>query len=82
MMWFSEGELHGEVCRCHRGEVPWFWYRNVLLQAQERGAIRISGHSEERPFWWRKFEDSVEVTSDKLAALMKEETSWGGNAAG
>ena len=67
MYTFGEGDLIGEVIRLRReGQKPWFWYRDVLRQAQERGLLRIAGHTEEMPFWWRKFDESVEVTSEKL----------------
>ena len=78
MIWFSDGELIGEVCRCYRQEVPWFWYRDVFLQAEQRGVVRIDQEGGGNPFWWLKFEDAVEVLSDKLATVMREETSWRG----
>ncbi len=74
MIWFSEGELFSEICRCYRRETTWFWYRDVLRQAEQRGFLKIVGHSDKNPFWWRTFEDSVEVTSAKLAELMRQET--------
>ncbi len=76
MYTFSDGELIGEVCRCYREEHPWFWYRDVLLQAEQKGIIRIL-RNEVKPFWWMKFEDSIEIVSEKLQATLREETNWG-----
>ena len=78
MYWFSEGELIGEVCKCYRMEVQWFWYRDVLRQAEQRGIIRIVGHDEKTPFWWRRFDQSIEIVSEKLAEVLRQETSWKG----
>lgn len=73
MYWFSEGDLIGEVVRLRcEGQKPWFWYRDVLRQAEQRGFLRIIGHSDELPFWWRRFDDSVEVVSEKLREKIKE----------
>lgn len=44
-----------------RSNILWFWYRDVILQAQERGLIKIIAHTEENPFWWRLFADSIEL---------------------
>ena len=66
MYCFGEGELIGVVMACRRGEKPYGWYRDVLRQAEERGMLKITGHSDETPFWWRKFSDSIELISEKL----------------
>lgn len=63
----------GAVLACRRGEKPYWWYRDVLRQAEERGLIRIMGHSEQVPFWWRKFDESVEVISEKLKEAIKKD---------
>ena len=76
--WFSEGDLCCNIAKCYRREVPWFWYRNVLAQAEQRGFVRIVGHSEELPLWWRPFDEAVEVLSEKLAVVLREESSWNG----
>ena len=76
MMHFSDGGLCGEACSAYRHEVPYFWYRDVLLQAQDRGLLRITAHEEGNPFWWRRWEDSVEVVSDRLAQALEGETEW------
>ena len=74
MYWFDEGGLVGEVVRLRReGQKPWFWYRDVIRQAEQRGYVRVTGHSDELPFWWRKFDDSVEATSEKLREKMAED---------
>jgi hypothetical protein len=78
MTWFSEGELFGEVCRCYRREVPWFWYRDVLLQAEQRGVIKLVQERDGKPFWWMGFEESVEIASDGLKKVLVEETEWKG----
>lgn len=77
MIYFAEGELFQQVCRCYRREVPWFWYRDLLRSAESRGFLKISGDEENHPFWWKKFEDTVEVTSDGLKKVLTEETEWG-----
>ena len=77
MYTYSDGELNGEVCKCYRKEHPWFWYRDVLLQAEQRGIIRITKEKDGKPFWWMRFEDSVEVVSEKLQATLRDETNWG-----
>ena len=77
-MWFSEGELFGEVARCCRNEPTWSWYRDVIAQSASRGFVRIVGHSDEVPFWWRPFNGSVEVLSEKLAGLLRSEANWTG----
>ena len=79
MEWLSEGGLFGEVAACYRKEnATWFWYRDVLLQAEQRGFLRLVHERDGKPFWWLGFEDSVEVASEKLASLLREETSWKG----
>ena len=79
IMNFSEGELFGEVARCCRGDALWFWYRDVIAQAEKRGFLRIVGHSDDKPMWWRSFDEGVEVTSEKLAEVLRSEAGWKGN---
>lgn len=72
MYTFSDGDLVGEVARLrHDGQKPW-WYRDVLQQAEQRGFLRITGHTDERPFWWRRFDESVEVLSERLKQAIGE----------
>lgn len=71
MYTFSDGELFKEIYRCYRRESPWFWYRDVLLQASNRGLVKISGVSS--PFWTQDFSKSVELLSEKLKEFFKEE---------
>lgn len=74
MYWFDEGSLIGEIVGLRReGQKPWFWYRDVLRQAEQRGFLRVTGHSDEFPFWWRWFDDSVEVLSDRLREKIIED---------
>jgi hypothetical protein len=73
MYWFSEGELIGEILRLRRGIWCWFWYRDVLRQAEGRGFVRITAHTDEKPFWWRSFGESVEMLSDKLKEKAAED---------
>ena len=74
MYWFADGELIGEiVCLRHDGQKPWFWYRDVLRQAEKRGYLKVTQDSEEKPFWWRRFDESVEVLSDKLREAIVED---------
>ena len=50
----------------------YWYYRNVLIQAQERGLVRITGHSNEIPFWWRKFDESIEILSEQLKTAISD----------
>ena len=77
MIWFPEGELCGEVCKAYRKETYWFWRRDVLLQAEERGLLRITG-DRAGTFWAGRFEDNVEVLAKRLEDLLAEETDWMG----
>jgi hypothetical protein len=49
--------------------VSFWWYRDVILQAQERGLVKVIAHTEEKPFWWRSVEESIEL-SDKMKDLI------------
>ena len=55
-----------------RQGVFYLWYRDVMIQAHQRGFVRIHGHSEELPFWWRSFADSVEIVSEDLKGIVAE----------
>ena len=74
MYWFDEGGLVGEIVWLRReGQKPYWWYRDVLRQAEQRGFLRVTGHSDELPFWWRWFDDSVDVTSNRLREAIIED---------
>ena len=60
-------ELMKEINLYRQGHIPyWFWYRDVIIQAQLRDLIKIVGHSKEMPFWWRKFGECIEIVSEQL----------------
>lgn len=69
---FSEGELVGELLELitNRSNHRYFWYRDVILQAQDRGYLKVIAHSEDKPFWWRTFEESIEL-SDNMKQLLE-----------
>ena len=73
MYTFSEGELMGEVVwmRENQDHEWWFWYRNVLLQAQEKRLIRIIPNDSNCPFWWRHFDESIEILNDRLRTMIQ-----------
>jgi len=43
MYWFAEGELASTIAdmRQNPHAYRWFWYRDVILQAQERGLLKV-----------------------------------------
>ena len=49
----------------------WCWYRDTILQAQERGLAKVIVHTEDCPFWWRKFVDSIELTEKAITMIEK-----------
>ena len=63
MYFFGESELAEVIDRMRQDQSRylWFWYRDVILQAQDRGFLKVVGHSQDMPFWWRKFEESIEL---------------------
>lgn len=67
------GELQKEVGRCHQREfgekITWVWYRDVILQAQEKGLLKIIGDSD---FHVRKFSESIEVLSEQLKVALAD----------
>jgi hypothetical protein len=73
MYWYSEGDLIGEIIKFRRYGALWFWYRDVLLQAQERGFVKITAHTDDKPFWWRKFGESIEIVNEKLKEKIAED---------
>lgn len=76
MINFTEGDLMGEICRLRDGNYSCVWYRDVIKQAEERGYLKVISHTEEMPFWWRKFDDSIEVTSEKLKNMIANPDAW------
>ena len=72
----SDRELVREVVLCARWQRPWFWYRDVLCEAERRGLLRITTHTPDRPFWWRPFKASIEVVdAGLLKALSQKEAA-------
>lgn len=72
MIWLGTSDLMKEIYICSQGEHMYWYYRNVLIQAQERGLVRITGHSNEIPFWWRKFDESIEILSEQLKTAISD----------
>jgi len=64
VMYFNDTELTEMILGFQRDQnhIYWFWYRDILLEAQSRDLVRITAHTEEMPFWWRKFDESIEFT--------------------
>ena len=77
MYWFGEIELVEQILEWQKEGIPylWFFYRDVMLQAQERGLIKIIVDSEDRPFWWRKFEESIEFTPKTMEIIKRLKSS-------
>ena len=77
MIYLSEGDLFGEICRLRQEKNPsWFWYRDIMRQSEERGYLKVIAHTEDKPFWWRKFDESIEVTSEKLKNMIANPEMW------
>ena len=72
MIWLGTSDLMKGIYICSQGEHMYWYYRNVLIQAQERGLVRITGHSNEIPFWWRKFDESIEILSEQLKTAISD----------
>lgn len=72
MFWFGESELAEiiESFRTRSVNYAFWWYRDVMLQAKERGLLKIIADSEDNPFFCRKFDESIEM-SDKLKELIE-----------
>jgi len=72
VIYFSEGELVGELLELmtNRSNHRYFYYRDVILQAQERGYLKVIAHTEDKPFWWRTFEESIEL-DEKMKGLIE-----------
>lgn len=79
-MYLTQGDIMKEMTRFSRREleddkkekVIWFWYRDVILQAQERGLVKVIGDSPELPFYQRKFSESIQVISDECRKMIIE----------
>ena len=71
MYTFTNTGLMEEVIRCRNREYPYFWYMEVMREAEKRGFLRITGHSDEKPFWWRQFDESIEILNDQLREGVK-----------
>jgi len=81
MYWFTESELAQELNRFKNDQehIPWFWYRDVILHAQERGYAKVTAHTDDKPFWWRKFEDSIELSLKIKEIIERNEQRKGVN---
>lgn len=73
MYCFSEGDMVKEIIRFREDKrsAPWFWYRDTLLQAQDRGYLKVIADSDVLPFWWRKFDESIEMTPRLIELIEK-----------
>lgn len=70
---FTISSLINEIVRIRREGASWFWYKDVLLDAEQKGFIKITKNSEEKPFWWNKFDDSVENLSEQLKQKISQD---------
>ena len=74
MYYFSDTELvqmMDEWVKADSYTNHWWWFRDVILQAQEKELIKIIGHTESNPFWWRKFSESIEIL-DKMKIMIEK----------
>lgn len=77
IFYFSEGDLMGEICSLRSSKsYSCIWYRDVMAQAENRGLIKIVSHTKDMPFWWRKFDESVEIISEKLKNMITNPDVW------
>jgi hypothetical protein len=74
MCWFGEVELVEQILELQKEGIPclWFFYRDVMLQAKERGLVQIIGDSEDHPFWRRTFEESIEFTPKAIEMITRK----------
>jgi len=72
MYWFGESELAEtiEKFRAQSSNYSVCWYRDVILQAQDRGYLKVVAHSDDVPFWYRKFDESIEI-SESLKSIIE-----------
>lgn len=72
MYTFTDTELAEMIDDWSRdySRVLWFWYRDVILQAQDRGLVKVISHTEDKPFWWRSFGESIEL-SDRIKEIIE-----------
>jgi len=74
MYWFSEGELmNWLICFLdgNQNTTMYWWYRYIIFQAEKRNYLKIVMHSDERPFWYRKFSESIELTESTTQLIEK-----------
>jgi len=58
-----------------KSHIMYWFYRDTILQAQERGLVKVIAHTEDKPFWWRSFESSIEL-SDRIKELIEKIKQW------
>ncbi len=73
MYYFSNTELAEMISEWSKdtSKVTWWWFRDIILQAQERGLVKVIAHTDDKPFWWRTFAESIELT-DKVKELIEK----------
>jgi hypothetical protein len=77
MFYYSDKELSEMVSEWSKSiDVSYWWYRDVVLQAQERGLVKVIAHTEDKPFWWRSFAESIEIL-DKAKDIMTKNAHRG-----
>lgn len=75
-VYFNDSELAEMIGNwSNKIDVSWWWYRDVSSYAQEKGLekglIKVIAHTEDIPFWWRAFAESIELT-DKMKELIEK----------
>lgn len=73
MYYFGNTELAEMINEWSKdnSKVMWWWYRDCILQAQERGLVKVITHTDDKPFWCRTFAESIELT-DKVKELIEK----------
>ena len=73
MYYFRDNEIADMVDEWSRdrSHTLWWWYRDIMLVAQERGLVKVIAHTEDKPFWWRTFAESIEL-ADKIKELIEK----------
>jgi hypothetical protein len=79
--WFymTQGDLMKELTRCSRRELEgdqrekmvWHWYMNCILQAEDRGFVKVV-NNDDGCFYVRKFSETVQVISEDLKKMIEE----------
>jgi hypothetical protein len=76
-MHYSDTELAEMVNEwsLDKSHIMYWFYRDIILQAEERGLVKVVANTEDKPFWWRSFEESIEL-SDRIKELIEKIKQW------